>query len=234
MQYPQLLGAVESEGYIPRIFGFRVHNQRGAVSKSAGDSRGLYATAITVAPQVARTGATTRTRSSADDVALSSSGARASLSKSTRQSVRQSPGEPKREEVTGTAGVEAYSLPIQPVASSNVPALPGTPATLAPFVYPVEGMPGGVPVYAAPTLEVFPAGRLSAVVAARSQGSAGSTPGVGSTVVRDGVSYLIMRPNGKPMTSCAVPGGPKDDFSDDEEETVVQTDTGGNKRKRKT
>ncbi|RYY32245.1 hypothetical protein EON62_05590, partial [archaeon] len=42
---PQLLMPKTSQTYIPRIFGFRVHNQRGRLPLTCGDARGVYASA---------------------------------------------------------------------------------------------------------------------------------------------------------------------------------------------
>lgn len=253
LQFPQFLGAIQAEeSYVPRIFGFRVHSQRGPAPRLSGDSRGLYATAVDPPPAAASVAQVSRTTGSKARGGVSEDssapGTRASPSKrATRHSASAAVVSQGGSGLPFAGGTEAAKLEgnnaqafaLLPIASASLSSVPaGAPATLAPFVFPIEGMPGGVPVYGKPRFD----GSTYRIATARDplSSAAGVSSSHGGIVVdQAGVSYLVMRPNRIPMTSRALPGAPKDDFSDNEDDTTATAvatpadSSGTHKRKRR-
>lgn len=268
MQSPELLRPKPTEEYVPRVYGFRVHNQRGPLRRSAGDSRGVYATSIPAPPSVATVALLSS--SAAADAAISvstsvtpvasppppkSSGSlRATRSRTPAiehasvvpavggQLTAVEPSVPSRQSQSIVAA--SSSLPVaaaaqkgfQPVSSSSLPVRPssGSPASLAPFVWPVPGIPGGIPVYGD---AVFCSTSATSAGPLRS-GACGSADYAdqdsGRVVEHGGASYLVMRPSGIPLVSVYPPGEKPigDDFSDGEIEPPVEL--ASRKRRRKT
>lgn len=193
--------AVDAHSYVPRIHGFRVHNQRGPVSRGAGDSLGVYATAVAApAPGggAAAAGGGGRAQRSGGGAAAASGAAGPSPAAGEGKGV--CPG------------------PLAPVASAELvdySVRAGAPPIPAPFVWPVPGIPGGIPVYGEAAASVA-AGAAAAVPRA-------DWPSGGRFIEHAGVSYLIMRPSGVPLTSV-YPRGQKpldDDFTDGEGEEAA-------------
>lgn len=208
--------AADARSYVPRIHGFRVHNQRGPVRRGVGDALGLYATALVGVPPLRDASAAVaagdggRTRGRGGDADASPAVAAAAAA-----AAGDGPAAPG---------------PLVPVASAALAdaVRAGAPPIPAPLVWPVPGIPGGIPVYGE--------------AAASAASSRAGWPGEGRCVEHGGVSYLVMRPSGVPLTSV-YPRGQKpldDDFTDGEGEEagggpVGAPDAAANrKRRRKT
>ena len=223
-------------GYVPRIYGFRVHNQRGPVRRDVGDSRGLYATThLSELSSVGdRVGVATGTAA-----ASSASGGRRS---SAAAAMPAHVSVPRGSSSSASAAASEWSRPAGCVASGVFLPVPstgvdeiaaGAPAVTAPLVWPVKGIPGGIPAYGDAVLltaDGAPPGSASSPTSVL-------TGAAGRYVSHGGVSYLVMRSSGVPLTYVYAAGEKplEDDFTDGEGEPGPAPEASANrKRKRKT
>lgn len=224
-------------GYVPRIYGFRVHNQRGPVRRDVGDSRGLYAT--THAGELGSVGDRVGVATGVAAASSAVGGRRASAAAATSAHVSAPRGPASSASVAASewsrpAGCSVASGALVPVPSTGADEIAaGAPAVAAPLVWPVKGVPGGIPAYGDAVLlaaDGAPAGSASSTLSV-------SSAAAGRCVSHGGVSYLVMRPSGVPLTYVYAAGEKplEDDFTDGEGEPGPAPEaTSNRKRKRKT
>ena len=165
---PSLMRPQSQFTYEPRIYGFRVHNQRGRVPLTVGDSRGSYAVALPHTSSVTESSAIAtaaeppvgqkrrRAHVAGDDGADGDRHVDPEASSVIPRRALSS--DASRTSLDNGADASSNSTAAQrsdvntPKSSHFIATGPetGAPPTVGPFVFDVPGVPGGIPVYGVP------------------------------------------------------------------------------------